>query len=188
MQESCFFWRSRTKYFWLDFQRSQRDWFKRGNRNARYLAYAPFHLSVLRNLGCTGLHLKWQSRNCWDWKAPPDQTSPAQAESPSCPGSCPDDFWKSPNGYSAASLGNLCQFSGTLTVRKGVSWCSEGSSCSSVCAQCLLFCYWAPLKRAGLCPLRTLPSGFMHISNIPLSHLILQLTLEIFLMWAVALL
>lgn len=41
---------------------------------------------------------------------------------------------------------------------KSVSWCSEGTSCVSVCAHC----HWAPLKRDSLHFLCTFPSVSLH--------------------------
>lgn len=44
-----------------------------------------------------------------------------------------------------ASLGNLCLCLVIFTV-KSASWCSQGSSCVSVCGHC--FSHWTPLERA----------------------------------------
>jgi len=50
-------------------------------------------------------------------------------------------------------LGSLCQCSITC------SWCSEGASWATVCAHGILVWHGAPLQRARLCSLCTLPSG-----------------------------
>lgn len=67
------------------------------------------------------------------------------------------DFEDIRGGDYTTSLDNVCQCSITCTVRSA-SWCSGGSFCVSVCAQCLLSCPWQPLKIVWLHPLCTVPS------------------------------
>lgn len=42
--------------------------------------------------------------------------------------------------------------------------CSDGASCISVCASCLLFCHWTSVKKAILFSLHC-PFRFLHISR-----------------------
>lgn len=48
---------------------------------------------------------------------------------------------------------------------KSVSWCSDRTSCSSLCAHCFLSCCWAPLKQACSAPSLQV---FTDIGEIPL--------------------
>lgn len=81
-------------------------------------------------------------------------------------------------GDSTTSLGNLCQCSVALRNKKKCFLMFKGTSCVSVWAHCLV----APLRRAWLCLLCTLPSGFyVHIGMIPLSFLFSRLNSHSFL-------
>lgn len=83
-----------------------------------------------------------------------------QAGSPraGCPGPCPGGIWISPRMESLQPLRATCQCPAACTT-ESVSWCSEGTSCVSVCAHWLWSCHWALLRRACLHPLCTLLSG-----------------------------
>lgn len=73
---------------------------------------------------------------------------------------------------------NQCQYAQSVSVlchphnEKCVSLCSDRASCVSVCALCLLSCYWAPVKRAWLHPLSTHLSS---IYNIYIDKILLSL-------------
>jgi len=69
---------------------------------------------------------------------------------------CPLDIPK--EGDSITSPGNLCQGLLTLTGERCLLM-FRAMSCISVCAHRTLLYYWAPLKRAWLHLLCTLPSG-----------------------------
>ena len=65
----------------------------------------------------------------------------------------------SKNGDSTTFLGNLCQCSVTLTVKKAFFSCSDRTSCVSGYAHHLWSCHWAPLRKAWLTHLHSLSLG-----------------------------
>ena len=58
-------------------------------------------------------------------------------------------LWKISKEEASQLLGSLCQCSITCTAQQ-CSWCSEGTSCASVCVCCLFSWHWASLSRAWL--------------------------------------
>lgn len=67
-------------------------------------------------------------------------------------------FWVSPRTETPQPLWAPCSWAWSHSQCKSVSLCSDRISCVSVCTFSILFCYWAPGKRACLHPLHTLPS------------------------------
>ena len=105
-----------------------------------------------------------ESQNSWGWNKALEvvwSNSPAQARPPEAgwPGPCPGSFLISSRMESPQPLSATCASAWSPPQWKNVFWCVEGTSCVSVCAHCFWSCHWAPLKRAWLCPLCTLPSG-----------------------------
>lgn len=72
---------------------------------------------------------------------------------PSCPVPHPDNSWASPRKETPRPLWAPCASAWSTPQWKSVSSCSEGTSRASVCAYFL----WAPLRRAWLCLLDSLP-------------------------------
>lgn len=92
-------------------------------------------------LGSQSHRIAEVERDLWMSSGP---TSHAQAgpPRPNCPGPFPDSFWK-------------------LAIYVSAWWSPQGGSqnfCVSVCAHGFWSSYWAPMERAWLCPLCTLPS------------------------------
>ena len=87
----------------------------------------------------------------------------------SCPVPCPDVFWISPRMETLPPPWPTCASARLPSMGKSVSWCSEGTSCFSVCTHCLWSCHWAPLRRARPHPLSTLLQVFVYTDAIPVT-------------------
>ena len=79
-----------------------------------------------------------------------------------------------PQGRDPQPLGSLCQGSITHTAQK-CSWCSEGTSCSPICAHGLWSWHWAPLTESCSILLALFLQVFMNAVEISLSLLFSRL-------------
>lgn len=128
-------------------------------------------------------HRVTKSWNCWMWKGPLEiiySHLPAQSRV-SYRGlvwaKSSQDFWY----VQRWGLHNLCRHCAPVFdhphSERSLFLCWNGTSCTSVYAQCLLSFQWILLRRVCLCLLyNTGPSQtFVHIDRIPLSHLMSSL-------------
>ena len=92
---------------------------------------------------------------------PPAQAGLCEA---GCPEPCLGGFWISPESNTPQPLWAACVSAPSQS--KSVSWCSEGTPLVSVCAHCLWYCHWAPLRRPWLRRLCNLPQVSAHVDKI----------------------
>lgn len=92
-----------------------------------------------------------RSHNLWDWKGLAGviwSCHPAYegTHSAGCSGLCPGSFRVTPRIEMLQPLWKTCVCVWSSSWQKSVSWCSQGSSCVSVCGHC--FSHGTPLERA----------------------------------------
>lgn len=120
---------------------------------------------------CRKTKVEEKSQVSWGWKGSLRLSSPTSLLNKCHVGPVAQDcvqkalgyFW----GYSPQPLWATSASAPSPSQQKSVSWCSGGTSC--VCAHCLWFCPWAPLKSVWLCPFMHLP--FIYIVYICTSPL-----------------
>lgn len=99
-----------------------------------------------------------ESQHGWGWKWPLEVIWSKLITPADCPGPCLDWIWVSPRMETLPHPWAIWDSAWSPSQWKGVSGCSEGTTCISPCAHCLWSCYWAPLEWAWLHPLCTLPA------------------------------
>lgn len=86
----------------------------------------------------------------------------------------PDSFGVPPSVETPQLPLAICASAQSLQQWKNVSWCSEGTTCVSVCVFCLWLCHWTPLRSPGSILFAHLIQVFIYIGETSFGPSLLQ--------------